>query len=72
MVNLLLRDVILVNLEFHMCRTRAVTVFPYLFLFLRLKERQIPIDLVWANRLSGEKTRYLQAQKNSTHGKYKR
>ena len=58
-----------------MCRTRAVTVFPYLFLFLRLRERQIhigPIDLVWANRLSGEKTRYLQAQKNSTHGKYKR
>ena len=52
MVNLLLRDVILVNLGFHMCRTRAVTVFPCLFLFFSLKERQIPIgwiDLAWAN-----------------------
>ena len=52
MVNLLLRDVILVNLGFHMCRTRAVTVFPCLFLFFSLKERQIligRIDLAWAN-----------------------
>ena len=64
MVNLLLRDVILVNLGFHMCRTRAVTVFPCLFLFFSLKERQIPIgwiDLAWANcyranRPSGEST----------------
>ena len=66
MVNLLLRDVILVNLGFHMCRTRAVTVFPCLFLFFSLKERQIPIgwiDLAWANcyranRPSGETTWY--------------
>ena len=66
MVNLLLRDVILVNLGFHMCRTRAVTVFPCLFLFFSLKERQIligRIDLAWANcyranRPSGETTWY--------------
>ena len=66
MVNLLLRDVILVNLGFHMCRTRAVTVFPCLFLFFSLKERQIPIgwiDLAWANCYranppSGETTWY--------------
>ena len=52
MVNLLLRDVISVNRGFHMCRTRAVTVFPCLFLFFSLKEWQIligRIDLAWAN-----------------------
>jgi len=45
MVNLLLRDVILVNLGFHMCSHCLSMLIP----FLRLKEHIERIDLVWAN-----------------------
>jgi len=58
MVNLLLQDIILVNLGFHIM-VQSLSFQGYSILFLRLKERQIhigPIDLVWANRPSGETT----------------
>ena len=45
MVNLLLRDVMLVNLRFHMCSHCLSMLIP----FLRLKENIGRIDLVWAN-----------------------
>ena len=45
MVKPLLRDVILVNLGFHMCSHCLSMLIP----FLRLKEHTGQIDLVWAN-----------------------
>ena len=64
MVNLLLQDIILVNLGFHIM-VQSLSFHGYSILFLRLKERQIhigPIDLVWANQPSGETTLYLLLQ----------